>query len=117
MLYQLSYRARESTTRIRTENLQIKNVVPPAFAANPSGWRQQVDESFRLDYRNQAGSGVEAPPFHVLPPAFASSPSQASQTLACGDNRAEKCLIVVLPLDHRSSEAAARSRTGSHNVM
>ena len=70
MLYQLSYRARESTTRIRTENLQIKNVVPPAFAANPSGWRQQVDESFRLDYRNQAGSGLEAPPFHVLPPGI-----------------------------------------------
>jgi hypothetical protein len=116
MLYQLSYRAGESTTRIRTENLQIKNVVPPAFAASPSGWRQQVDESFRLDYRNQAGSGLAAPPFHVLPPAFASTTTN-SQTLACGDKSVEKRLIVVLPLDHRSSEAAARSRTGSHNVM
>lgn len=115
MLYQLSYRTRESTTRIRTENLQIKNVVPPAFAANLSGWRRRVDENFRLDYRNQAGSGLEAPPFHVLPPGIRQHHKLTNPGLR--RQSVEKPLIVVLPLDHRSLGATARSRTGSHNVM
>jgi len=42
MLCPLSYRTCEGTTRTRTGNPQILNVVPPAFAADLPRWRQRL---------------------------------------------------------------------------